>query len=126
VTRSSGSQVHGVSLDLVNLRSETYTQDSRIPGAIQFGTPEQVCSHFRHRRAAGKQTRRTLRSGPITSSRQLRQASSQQPLDPQGRAAAAGAAAEAAACSNAVADVTRELHVQDALQQQDLTACAAA
>lgn len=40
-----GLQVHGVSLDLVNLRSETYTQDSRIPGAIQFGTPEQVRAH---------------------------------------------------------------------------------
>lgn len=40
------SQVHGVSLDLVNLRSETYTQDSRIPGAIQFGTPEQVYISF--------------------------------------------------------------------------------
>lgn len=37
-------QVHGVSLDLVNLRSETYTEDSRIPGSIQFGTPEQVQS----------------------------------------------------------------------------------
>ena len=33
-------QVHGVSLDLVNLRSETYAQDSRIPEA-QFGTPQQ-------------------------------------------------------------------------------------
>lgn len=36
-----GAQVLGVALDLVNLRSETYTQDSRIPEQT-FGTPVQV------------------------------------------------------------------------------------
>jgi Poly A polymerase head domain len=43
-----------VSLDLVNLRSETYTQDSRIPGAIQFGTPEQVSSRSSEARQGGR------------------------------------------------------------------------
>lgn len=33
-------QLHGLSLDLVNLRSETYSSASRIP-QIEFGTPLQ-------------------------------------------------------------------------------------
>ncbi len=37
-----------MSLDLVNLRSETYTQDSRIPGEVQIGTPEQVSVIHNH------------------------------------------------------------------------------
>ena len=32
--------LHGLSLDLVNLRSETYTQASRIP-RVEIGTPQQ-------------------------------------------------------------------------------------
>ncbi len=35
-------QVMGIALDLVNLRSETYAEDSRIPEQT-FGTPLQVC-----------------------------------------------------------------------------------
>lgn len=35
------AQVHGVWLDLVNLRSETYAEDSRIPG-MRFGTAQEV------------------------------------------------------------------------------------
>lgn len=33
-------KIHGIWIDLVNLRSETYAQDSRIP-TMEFGTPEQ-------------------------------------------------------------------------------------
>lgn len=33
-------RLHGLSLDLVHLRSETYTEASRIP-EIEIGTPEQ-------------------------------------------------------------------------------------
>lgn len=32
--------VHGMSLDMVNLRSETYTDETRVP-VIEIGTPEQ-------------------------------------------------------------------------------------
>lgn len=35
-------KVGEVWLDLVNLRSETYAADSRIP-TMTFGTPQQVC-----------------------------------------------------------------------------------
>lgn len=34
-------KVFGSWIDFVNLRSETYTEDSRIPSAIEIGTPEQ-------------------------------------------------------------------------------------
>jgi hypothetical protein len=72
------AQVHGVSLDLVNLRSETYTQDSRIPGAIQFGTPEQVRSHF-------------ARGAPLASRRgAARAAACLQQADSSGRPAGSG------------------------------------
>ena len=33
-------RVHGVFIDLVNLRSEKYTEDSRVP-VIEIGTPEE-------------------------------------------------------------------------------------
>ncbi|GJP39925.1 hypothetical protein CLOM_g24246, partial [Closterium sp. NIES-68] len=33
--------IHGIWIDLVNLRAEEYTHDSRIPTAIEFGTAEE-------------------------------------------------------------------------------------
>lgn len=33
-------KVHGIFIDLVNLRSETYTEESRVP-QIKIGTPEE-------------------------------------------------------------------------------------
>lgn len=32
-------KVNGVSIDLVNLRSESYSADSRVPDEVKFGTP---------------------------------------------------------------------------------------
>ena len=36
-------QVHGIDVDFVNLRTETYADGSRIPEA-KTGTPQQACA----------------------------------------------------------------------------------
>ena len=40
--------MHGVDIDFVNLRSETYAEGSRIP-EMQFGTPQEARSAHIHR-----------------------------------------------------------------------------